>query len=147
MSVLSCLARVRCASLSFAGLLLAMGALPVAAQDSAGAGGSGTKTGQSGEQIYRQICQACHMPDARGASGAAVIPALARNPKLADASYPITMVLKGRGVMPWFAGSLKPAQIAAVVGYVRTHFGNDYPEPVTEADVIALSVNLPVPSD
>jgi mono/diheme cytochrome c family protein len=126
---------------------LALLAGPLAAQDNPGGGGSGTKTAQGGEQIYRQICQACHMPDARGASGAAVIPALARNPKLADASYPITMVLKGRGAMPWFAGSLKPAQVAAVVGYVRTHFGNDYPEPVTEADVVALSVNLPVPSD
>ena len=128
-------------------LMAGLVAGPVAAQDNPGGGGSGAKTAQGGEQIYRQICQACHMPDARGASGAAVIPALARNPKLADASYPITMVLKGRGSMPWFAGSLKPAQVAAVVGYVRTHFGNDYPEPVTEADVIALSVNLPVPSE
>jgi mono/diheme cytochrome c family protein len=120
---------------------------PVAAQDSPGGGGSGTKTAPGGEQLYRQICQACHMPDARGASGAAVIPALARNPKLADAAYPITMVLKGRGAMPWFAGTLKPAQVAAVVGYVRTHFGNDYAEPVSAADVLALSVDLPVPSD
>lgn len=103
------------------------------------------KTASGGEQIYRQICQACHMPDARGSSGAANVPALARNPKLADASYPITMVLKGRGAMPWFADTLKPEQVAEIVGYVRTHFGNDYPEPVTAADVKALSVNLPVP--
>lgn len=41
--------------------------------------------------------------------------------------------------------TLKPEQVAAVVGYVRTHFGNDYPEPVTPADVRALSVDLPVP--
>jgi mono/diheme cytochrome c family protein len=132
---------------SWVGIALVLLAGPVAAQDNPGGGGSGAKTAQGGEQIYRQICQACHMPDARGATGAAVIPALARNPKLADAAYPITMVLKGRGAMPWFAGALKPAQVAAVVGYVRTHFGNDYPEPVTEADVVALSVNLPVTSD
>ena len=49
--------------------------------------------------------------------------------------------------MPWFDDILAPAQIAGVATYVRTHFGNDYPEPVTEADVVALSVNLPVPSD
>jgi mono/diheme cytochrome c family protein len=118
-----------------------------AAQDGPGGGGSALPPAQGGEQIYRQICQACHMPDARGATGAAVIPALARNPKLADARYPITMVLKGRGAMPWFAGTLKPAQVAAVVGYVRTHFGNDYAEPVTPADVLALSKDLPEPSD
>jgi len=30
---------------------------------------------------------------------------------------------------------LKPAQIAAVVTYVRTHFGNRYRTPVTEGEV------------
>ncbi len=147
MTNLFCANRVHCARLILAGLALVLSALPAAAQDGPGGGGSVVKTAQGGEQIYRQICQACHMPDARGASGAAVIPALARNPKLADAAYPITMVLKGRGAMPWFAGALKPAQVAAVVGYVRTHFGNDYPEPVTAADVLALSKDLPEPSD
>jgi hypothetical protein len=46
----------------------------------------------TGEQIYRQVCKACHMADAKGATGAATIPALADNPHLSDASYPITMV-------------------------------------------------------
>jgi mono/diheme cytochrome c family protein len=128
-------------------MAFALAANAAAAQDSAGAGGGGVKPAQGGEQVYRQICQACHMPDARGGSGAAVIPALARNPKLADASYPISMVLRGKGVMPWFAGALRPAQVAAVVGYIRTHFGNDYPDPVTEADVKALSVDLPSSTD
>jgi mono/diheme cytochrome c family protein len=64
-----------------------------------------------------------------------MIPALAKNPKLAEAGYPIGMVLQGRGAMPALTDLLSPAQIAGVVSYVRTHFGNNYRKPVTEAEV------------
>jgi mono/diheme cytochrome c family protein len=89
----------------------------------------------TGEEVYTQVCQACHMADAKGGSGAATIPALAKNPRLGDAGYPIGMVLQGRGAMPSLTDLLSPSQIAAVVTYVRTHFGNNYRKPVTEADV------------
>jgi mono/diheme cytochrome c family protein len=75
------------------------------------------------------------MADARGGQGAAAIPALAKNPKLAEAGYPIAMVAQGRGAMPPLTDLLNSAQIAAVVTYVRTHFGNSYRKPVTEAEV------------
>jgi mono/diheme cytochrome c family protein len=93
----------------------------------------------TGEQVYGQVCAACHMPDAKGATGAATIPALASNPRLVAAAYPIILVLKGRGAMPGFQGALSPEQIAAVVGYVRTHFGNSYSAPVTAAEVVKLA--------
>jgi mono/diheme cytochrome c family protein len=64
---------------------------------------------------------------------------LAKNPKLAEAGYPTGMVLQGRGAMPSLADLLSPAQIAGVVTYVRTHFGNNYRKPVTEADVKLMS--------
>ena len=94
----------------------------------------------TGEQVFQQVCQACHMADAKGATGAATVPALAGNTHLANAGYPITMVLYGRGAMPSLTFMLTPAQIANVVGYVRTHFGNNYPGTVTEADVKVLAV-------
>ncbi len=93
--------------------------------------------------VYRHVCQACHMPDGRGASGAATIPALANDPRLKGAAYPVTVILHGKGAMPWFGRSLKPAEVAAVAQYIRTHFGNDYSAPVTEKDVIDLSAELP----
>jgi mono/diheme cytochrome c family protein len=34
--------------------------------------------------------------------------------------------------------TLTEAQIAAVINYVRTHFGNRYPDPITAAEVAAL---------
>jgi mono/diheme cytochrome c family protein len=90
---------------------------------------------KSGEQVYRQVCQACHMADAKGGVGAATIPALASDPRLAVPAYPIIMVVKGRGAMPGLTDLLAPTQIAEVVGYIRTHFGNNYTTPVTAADV------------
>jgi mono/diheme cytochrome c family protein len=91
-----------------------------------------------GAALYRAICQACHMPDARGARGAGMYPALAANPKLASAAYPALTVLQGRSGMPAFADSLSDEQVAEVVNYVRNHFGNNFSDSVTPADVARL---------
>ena len=118
-------------------LLVALTAQPVFGQtgDIAGSATVRTPPPVTGEQIYQQVCQACHMADAKGATGAAAIPALAKNPKLAEPGYPIGMIAQGRGALPPVTDLLKPAQIAAVVTYVRSHFGNSYKKPVTEAEV------------
>jgi len=92
---------------------------------------------QDGAALYRGICQGCHMPDGRGATGAGTYPALAANTKLAVAGYPVLVVINGKNGMPGFAGMLSDAQIAAIVNYVRTHFRNAYSDAVTEADVRA----------
>jgi len=89
----------------------------------------------TGEQIFTHVCQACHMPDGKGAVGAGHYPALANNPKLASAAYPVVMVVNGRGAMPSFGGGLSDAQIADVVNYVRTHFGNAYTDALRPEDV------------
>jgi mono/diheme cytochrome c family protein len=117
-----------------AALLLAVAAPALA--DEPGPGGTKPVVPVTGREVYTMVCQACHMADAKGGAGAAVIPALANNPRLAAPAYPIVLVSKGRGAMPWFNDTLSPAQMAAVVTYIRTNFGNNYPKPVTEADVI-----------
>ena len=125
-------------------IVLALAATPTLAQmpiapsgggDSAGSATTKTAPPVTGEQVYTQVCQACHMADAKGGSGAATIPALAKNPRLEEPGYPVSMVLQGRGAMPGLGDLLGPAQIAGVVTYVRTHFGNNYRKPVTEAEV------------
>ncbi len=93
---------------------------------------------RSGEALYRSICQGCHMTDGRGAVGAGRYPSLVADARLATASYPVLMVLNGNGAMPSFAGALDDAQVAAVVGYVRTHFDNRYDDAVAPAQVTAL---------
>jgi len=105
----------------------------------------------SGEAIYQHVCQGCHMPDGRGATGAGAYPALAGNAHLASAQFTAVTVALGRNNMPHFAAQpdlggfeafvtlhLDDRQIAAVVNYVRSHFGNHYTDEVSPADVAAL---------
>jgi mono/diheme cytochrome c family protein len=92
---------------------------------------------QSGEALYADICQGCHMPGGVGAIGAGAYPALARNPKLATAGYPLFLVIHGRKGMPPFGKLLTDQQVAAVVNYIRTHFDNDFPDAVGAADARA----------
>jgi mono/diheme cytochrome c family protein len=88
-----------------------------------------------GAAIYQSNCSGCHQ--ANGAGGGP-FPPLAANPDVtgADTATLITTVLNGRsgplqingksysGVMPAWKGSLSNAQIAAVISYVRSAWGN-----------------------
>jgi len=86
---------------------------------------------QSGEALYAAVCQGCHMAGSVGAVGAGAYPALANNPRLAVAGYALSLVIRGRKGMPPFGSLLTDEQVAAVVNYVRTHFGNDFRDEVT----------------
>jgi mono/diheme cytochrome c family protein len=90
---------------------------------------------ESGEEIYVNVCQGCHMPDGRGAAGAGVYPSLAGDAKLASPSYAVFVVVNGLNGMPSFGAMMNDKQVAAVVDFLRTHFANDYPERVTDEDV------------
>lgn len=90
-----------------------------------------------GAVVYQEVCQACHMANAKGAVGAGKIAALAGDANLAYPEYAISIVTGGKGPMPWFRGQLTDQQIADVIGYVRTHFGNNYKGKVTTAMVVA----------
>jgi mono/diheme cytochrome c family protein len=92
---------------------------------------------RDGAELYANICQACHMPDGQGATGAGIYPSLAADANLAGNAYPIHMVINGKRAMPPFGKMLSDAQIAAVVNYVRSHFGNTYADIVTAKDVAA----------
>ena len=93
---------------------------------------------QSGEALYAAVCQGCHMPAGVGAVGAGAYPALTNNPRLAVAGHALAMVIKGRKGMPPLGSLLNDQQAAAVVNYVRTHFGNDFRDEVTAIDAQAL---------
>lgn len=126
------------AALAAFALSAALG-LPALAQDQSGSIGGKAPDPKTGKEVYEVICQACHMAGGKGGDGAASIPALAGNPRLAAPAYPVLTILNGRGAMPWFKDSLSPAQIAEVTSYIRTNFGNRFPGRVTEAEVKALS--------
>lgn len=92
---------------------------------------------QDGQAIYEDLCQGCHMAGGQGAVGAGFYPALAHDEKLAAAGYAVSVVAGGMNGMPPMSFMLDDEQIAAVINYVRTHFGNDYGDAVTAADVKA----------
>jgi len=89
----------------------------------------------SGEELFVNVCQGCHMGDAAGAAGAGAYPSLAADANLEAGGYPIYLVLRGRRGMPPFADMMSDDQVAAVVNYLRTHFGNNFPDMVTAKDV------------
>jgi cytochrome c5 len=91
----------------------------------------------SGEELYVNVCRGCHMVNAMGAAGAGSYPSLVANPNLEASSYTIDLVVNGRRAMPPFGEMMSDDQIAAVVNYLRTHFGNNYEDAVTARDVRA----------
>jgi mono/diheme cytochrome c family protein len=150
MSRLPARAGIRCAST----LLLAASAVALVRTDAYAwadgspvtpAAGSGSV---NGAEVYEHICQGCHMAQAQGAVGAGHYPKLAGNPALVSWQYVALTVLKGKNGMPGFgppegefvfgAARLSDAQVAAVVNFVRSHFGNKWKDTVTAAQVAAL---------
>jgi mono/diheme cytochrome c family protein len=110
-------------------------------------------TTADGREIYQHICRGCHMPEAAGAVGAGHYPALAKDPTLISKQYMALTVLAGRRNMPAFGARhaigfggaptvLSDAQIAAVINYVRSNFGNHYKDSITAAEVSALDQSL-----
>jgi mono/diheme cytochrome c family protein len=101
----------------------------IRAQDSTPATGA-SPVGQTdlianGEQIFNSVCIACHQAGGKGVAG--IYPALAGDPlvTLDDPGPMVRTLLTGRGGMPTFGGIYSNEQIAAVVSYVRTSFGNN----------------------
>jgi mono/diheme cytochrome c family protein len=94
-------------------------------------------TETSGEDLFAGACQGCHMPDGNGAVGAGRYPALAGDKNLEAGGYPVTIVVRGFRAMPPIGAMMSDDQVAAVVNYVRTHFGNHFEDAVTAADVRA----------
>jgi mono/diheme cytochrome c family protein len=89
-----------------------------------------------GASIFTINCARCHQANGQGSR---TIPALAGNKAVmaADPSAIIVTVQQGRHLMPSWDGQLTPSDIAAVLTYVRSAWGNDA-APVTEKQVAGV---------
>ncbi len=122
-------------------LVASLLALPMAASgEDGGSGGWTFSSGyrfveMSGEELFDNICQGCHMSNAAGATGAGTYPSLVSDKNLQSSGYAIDLIVNGRRAMPPFGDMMGDAQVAAVVNYLRTHFGNNYRDAVTAKDV------------
>jgi mono/diheme cytochrome c family protein len=95
-----------------------------------------------GKALFLKNCAACHQPTGKGIPGA--FPALAGNGFVqGQASEVASVLLKGRGGMPDFSGSLSDRDIATVLSFVRSNWGNKG-TPLTESEVVALRGSLQV---
>jgi mono/diheme cytochrome c family protein len=123
---------------------LAAPAVALLAQSAAALAGEGamlspgwTFAEQGGAAIYANVCAACHQSDASGAVGAGAYPPLKANGELASADYVLRVLLNGQGAMPPVGAMMSDEQVADVVNYVRSHFGNAYADAVSAAAVKA----------
>jgi mono/diheme cytochrome c family protein len=92
---------------------------------------------QGGADLFDHVCAACHQPDAKGATGAADYPPLAGDKKLASPDFMLDVLFSGLRGMPPLGRMMSDEQVADVVNYVRTHFGNSYAGAVSIAKVVA----------
>jgi mono/diheme cytochrome c family protein len=93
---------------------------------------------KGGVALYTQVCAACHQLDGKGAVGAAAYPALAGDNNLASAAYVESVLLNGLRGMPPLGRLMSDDQVADVVNYLRSHFGNAYDDALSAADVHAV---------
>jgi mono/diheme cytochrome c family protein len=91
----------------------------------------------SGESIYTTNCSACHGATGQGTAGA--FPALAGNKDViaTDPTAVITIVKHGKGAMPAWSPKLSNGDIASVLTYIRSAWGNKAPA-VTAAVVASV---------
>jgi cytochrome c6 len=95
-----------------------------------------------GKTLFAKNCAACHQANGRGIPGA--FPALVASPvAIGPADAVAEVLLKGRGGMPDFSTSLDDADIAAVLTYARSSWGNHAP-PITGAEVTMRRAALQV---
>jgi mono/diheme cytochrome c family protein len=102
-------------------------------------GSSSVLTQQTGKGLYEAVCASCHMSEGQGAVGAGAYPALADNAMLESPDYPIHLIVHGQTAMPPLGAIMNDEQIAAVVNYIRTSFGNTFAENPATAETVAAA--------
>jgi cytochrome c6 len=105
---------------------------------------AGSAFAQDGAAMFAQNCSACHQPMGQGVPGA--FPALAGNKFVqGDPKGPAYVVTHGRGGMPNFSADLSDAEVATILSFVRSAWGNTAPP--LDAATVASVRGAPAPPD
>ena len=122
--------------------MVVLAAITIAAILAAVSTPSHAQEAMDGKALFLKNCAACHQVSGKGIPGA--FPALAGNKFVqGKAADPASVLLKGRGGMPDFSDSLSDRDIATVLSYVRSAWGNQA-DTLTEAEVQTLRTTLGV---
>ena len=84
-------------------------------------------------------------PTRKAQSAPGAYPSLVADEHLASADFMTSVLLDGLKAMPPVGDMMSDAQVADVVNYVRTHFGNTYSDAVSAADVATARRRAPPP--
>lgn len=115
-------------------------ALAIIATIAAAASSPSRAQEMDGKSLFLKNCAACHQSTGKGIPGA--FPALAGNKFVQGQGNDVAAVLlKGRGGMPDFSDSLSDRDIATVLTFVRSNWGNKA-DGLNETDVGALRTTL-----
>jgi len=88
-----------------------------------GAGSAAFAQEPTGQELFKQNCSACHQITGKGIPGA--FPSLAGDPYVMGPPELVAgTVVHGRGGMPTFGPELTDVQIATILTYVRSAWGN-----------------------
>ncbi len=99
-----------------------------------GAGANAFAQTPSGQEMFKENCSACHQLTGKGIPGA--FPSLAGDPfVMGPPELVASTVVHGRGGMPTFGPELSDVQIATILTYVRSAWGNQA-SPITP-DMVA----------
>jgi mono/diheme cytochrome c family protein len=123
-----------------------------AASTQASAASQNVASAADGEKVYNQNCSSCHQPNGQGVQG--TFPPLIGNPTVTGydihlihiVKYGLTGKIKVGGVeyngmMPAWGQSLSNADIASVLTYIRSAWGNKA-RPINEARVAAVQKSM-----
>ena len=94
-------------------------------------------TERGGAALFSNVCAACHQANAQGAIGAGAYPPLAADKRLGSTEFALAALLGGLRGMPPVGRMMSDEQVADVINYVRTHFGNNNAGAISAADVAA----------
>lgn len=123
-----------------------------AASTQASAAAQNVASVSNGEKVYNQNCASCHGANGQGVQGS--FPPLVGNPTVTGYDIHLIHIVKyglnGKikvggvdynGMMPAWVQSLSNADIAAVLTYIRSSWGNKA-RPINEARVAAVNKSM-----
>lgn len=93
-----------------------------------------------GGTLFQGKCAACHQAQGQGIDGA--FPALSNNKLVQGDTMALAgVVLRGRGGMPSFQASLNDVEVASILTFIRSHWGNQA-DSVASAEIANLRLSV-----
>ncbi len=125
---------------------------PAASTEASAAAAAPAASTSAGARVYNQDCSSCHQPNGQGLKGS--FPPLVGNPTVTGYDIHVIHIVKYglsgpikvdnvqyNGMMPAWSQQLSNADIASVLTYIRSSWGNRA-RPISESRVAAVNKSM-----